>query len=322
MKINQHNYESFLIDYIDGNLSDVERMDVELFLQENPDIAEQISDFADVVLLPNNEINYDKKEELLIVALPNQEFEQWEATQPKLSKQPISYPHKQKLLKLGKRGMPQWVRYAAAACVAFVITFTIYNLRFTNENVLDELPIVVLPVEEIENKIENENEVASTSSATLLPIVATLPPVVEPVETTTPHPAPDTGRGVLHTPNTLIAHDASGVGVCNTPLRGTLSSSLVAISTIPLTTENLTLSPQTDLLIEPRFEEELELEAEEFRLIERVVNNERLLAAADQFIVTPAKIVIHNIFRRYYERRTDVEMFFEEREIPRFFAQR
>jgi hypothetical protein len=175
--------------------------------------------------------------------------------------------------------------------------------------VLDELPIAVLPTP-IEDEpiliIEDKDryEVRGTRYE-----VSTEP---------TSYPA------TSH-PATLLAHQTEIENPIDTesqPTQAVFSSQLIAISTIPLTAENATLSPKTDLLIEPKFEEELEFEPSEFRLIERVAGNERLLAAADQFIVTPAKTIIHNVVRRFYVRKTEVELFLEEVEMPRFFAQR
>ena len=313
-----------MIDYLDGNLSDAERMDVELFLQENPEIAEQISDWSDVVLMSNEEIIYDRKEELLTVALSNQEFEQWENMQPKLLKEHISYPDKHKLFKFEKRRMPQWTWYAAAACIALAITFTIYDLRFTNENVLDELPIAILPIEEMESgKWKIENEVVSTEF--ISSEVERLNDRVEVAERSRSHSSPEPLIAQTIFDDEQLTKDNEIMPNDNDEMNFQFSIfnfQLVAISTIPLSTEKVTLSPKTDLLIEPRFEEELEFEPTEFRLIERVAGNERLLAAADQFIVTPAKTIIHNVVRRFYVRKTEVELFLEEVEMPRFFAQR
>lgn len=50
MKINRTNYEAFLIDYLDGNVSPKLKDEIDLFMSENPDIAEEFSSIADIQL--------------------------------------------------------------------------------------------------------------------------------------------------------------------------------------------------------------------------------------------------------------------------------
>ena len=299
MKINHDNYESILIDYIDGTLNDVERAEVDSFLQQNPEIAEQICGFADVALSPNDDIGFDKKEDLLIVTLPNQEFEQWENTQPKLSKEHISYPHKQKLLKLGKRRTTQWTWYAMVACFVFALLVG----RWIFETTEAELPqIAVLPTEpiEIENvklKIENESRYevhfdASRASA----FVNHQSAVVELVETpASRHPKPDSEQDIIIT-------------------REHLAIAMITPISIPISIEKALIERS-----EPIFFEQFETE---FFLHQQLLIAERLELAVNDFIIDPVKSVIHNIARRFFERRTEVELRLEEQEFPRFFARR
>ncbi len=63
MKINRNNYEAYFIDYIEGNL-DVKLVDDFLeFLQQNPDLKDELSLFQSVALEPE-EIQFNKKEKL------------------------------------------------------------------------------------------------------------------------------------------------------------------------------------------------------------------------------------------------------------------
>ena len=60
MNITRNNYESYFIDYLDGNLSPVKLRELNAFLLLNPDLAEQLEE------LPTNrlkvpEINYPNK---------------------------------------------------------------------------------------------------------------------------------------------------------------------------------------------------------------------------------------------------------------------
>ncbi len=51
-KINTSNYESFYLDYLEGNLTSEDKLLFELFLQENPDLREELDmdDFSELVL--------------------------------------------------------------------------------------------------------------------------------------------------------------------------------------------------------------------------------------------------------------------------------
>lgn len=49
--INQYNYESYLFRYQEGELDDIERKEVERFLQEHPDIREEMDTYYDPTLV-------------------------------------------------------------------------------------------------------------------------------------------------------------------------------------------------------------------------------------------------------------------------------
>lgn len=55
MEINRDNYESFLVDYLDGTLSQSQKELVEEFLLLNPEIKDEINDLGDIVLMPEKE---------------------------------------------------------------------------------------------------------------------------------------------------------------------------------------------------------------------------------------------------------------------------
>ena len=44
-KIGRHNYEAFFLDYLEGTLSDEERIKVQDFLIANPDLKEELDSF-------------------------------------------------------------------------------------------------------------------------------------------------------------------------------------------------------------------------------------------------------------------------------------
>lgn len=61
MKINRNNYESFFIDYLEGNLDEKLVDDFIEFLQQNPDLKEELSLF-ETVSIGQEEITFNKKE--------------------------------------------------------------------------------------------------------------------------------------------------------------------------------------------------------------------------------------------------------------------
>lgn len=63
MQINHNNYEAFLLDYIEGNLSAEMTAELMLFLQQNPEIESGIEDFK-IISLEKEEAKFDAKKEL------------------------------------------------------------------------------------------------------------------------------------------------------------------------------------------------------------------------------------------------------------------
>ena len=63
MKITRENYESFFIDYLDGFLDEKLIDDFIEFLQQNPDLKEELSLFENVSVDAEN-ISFDKKDQL------------------------------------------------------------------------------------------------------------------------------------------------------------------------------------------------------------------------------------------------------------------
>lgn len=63
MKINLSNYEAWLLDYHDGTLSDQQKDELILFLNDHPELMSVLNDYEDVTLIPNN-LSFNKKEML------------------------------------------------------------------------------------------------------------------------------------------------------------------------------------------------------------------------------------------------------------------
>ena len=59
--VNRNNYEAFFLMYVDGELSATEKEMVEVFVQQNPDLKEELAMLQQVVLLPENEVVFADK---------------------------------------------------------------------------------------------------------------------------------------------------------------------------------------------------------------------------------------------------------------------
>ena len=65
MNINRHNYEEYFLLYIDNELSVDQKKQVELFVEENPDVEEELVMLKQSRLLPDDSIVFDKKHLLM-----------------------------------------------------------------------------------------------------------------------------------------------------------------------------------------------------------------------------------------------------------------
>jgi hypothetical protein len=64
MKITRSNYESWFLDYLEGNLDSSLMDEFQVFLRENPDLAAELEMGALITLESNQEIHFDAKENL------------------------------------------------------------------------------------------------------------------------------------------------------------------------------------------------------------------------------------------------------------------
>ena len=65
MNIDRHNYEEYFLLYIDNELSVDQKKQVELFVQENPDLEEELVMLQQSRLIPDDSIVFDKKHLLM-----------------------------------------------------------------------------------------------------------------------------------------------------------------------------------------------------------------------------------------------------------------
>ena len=81
MNINRHNYEEFFLLYLDNELSSEERSRVELFVQENPDLGEELKVLLQSKVSPDNTIVFANKEllmkEAVGISINLQNYEEW-----------------------------------------------------------------------------------------------------------------------------------------------------------------------------------------------------------------------------------------------------
>ncbi|MBL7749275.1 MAG: hypothetical protein JNM19_17685 [Chitinophagaceae bacterium] len=81
MSITRHNYEEYFILYMDNELGSEDRRMVELFLQNNPDLKEELDSLLQYKMEPDTAIVFDGKEELLKVngetPISHYNYEEW-----------------------------------------------------------------------------------------------------------------------------------------------------------------------------------------------------------------------------------------------------
>lgn len=63
--INEDNYEAYFLDYLEGNLSEKDKKELELFIKENPKLGEEIKAYDNsLFLIPDMEVSFKEKESL------------------------------------------------------------------------------------------------------------------------------------------------------------------------------------------------------------------------------------------------------------------
>jgi len=78
MKITRSNYESYFLDFLEGNLEPSIIGEFHLFLKENPDLASELEMGELPALFPNEDIRFEAKEELKkSVSDYDTEFQEW-----------------------------------------------------------------------------------------------------------------------------------------------------------------------------------------------------------------------------------------------------
>ncbi len=218
MNITRSNYEEFVLDYLEGTLSEELRLAMQQFLQQNADLQQELSEFSAIIINPDETIQLPNKANLLcdLIALDNYEeyaidyIEQtlppetqlamnlFLETEPLLKNElnnftlvtasadeSVIYEHKEQLKKrASKTGLVVLffanpvLRYAAAVAALLVLWQPISNM-FDNHEMITALPHL------------KNNSIASNKSTTVPP---------------------------LSLPNKVSANSNSGTSVYNTAL--------------------------------------------------------------------------------------------------------
>ena len=61
MNINRNNYETYILDYFEGQLTVDEKQELQLFLLVNPDLKEEFEQFEIININPDKDVKFDLK---------------------------------------------------------------------------------------------------------------------------------------------------------------------------------------------------------------------------------------------------------------------
>jgi hypothetical protein len=210
MKLNRNNYEEYFILYLDNELAAEDRLQVESFVQENPDLKAELDLLLQSKLLPDTDISFADKgplmrfenpsvslhnyEEWLISYIDNEltgeerkEVEQFVAADPSIQKEfsvlqqtklppeEIVFPYKESLYRREEKVRVvsiRWRRIAAAAVLLLGIsTAAIVLLKkpgkpqidLTKNQPKEKITPVDTPVNPPENATQKKQEVIVTN---------------------------------------------------------------------------------------------------------------------------------------------------------------
>ncbi len=190
-EINIHNYESYLLDYLEGRLNEEQAKKVEQFLALHPEIAEEIEQWHLIKLEPES-ISLDKsklkKEEEAIHSFQNRSKEEWviaalegdlDDTQLRIFKETkekdpelnelfrqmkkiklapdnsIQFPYKEGLKKKTVVVLPSWLRYGVAAASLLLFAYFGYKVVMTSQPSSRPMSHESTPTEINQSKTEN-----------------------------------------------------------------------------------------------------------------------------------------------------------------------
>lgn len=126
MTITTENYEFYALDYLEGNLDATTQEAMDNFLQKHPELQAEMEDMLAIILEPEDDIIFEKKDSL----------------------------RKKVVLNSGKsRVLPIWFRYAAAAAVIFAL---IYGTVQMSKQYNYSAPMEVVQEDELAPKVKHK----------------------------------------------------------------------------------------------------------------------------------------------------------------------
>lgn len=187
MKINKKNYEAYFLDYIEGQLSATDKVELERFLAQNPALANELNEFEEINLIADD-IEFEGKDNLKQTATPNateelciarlegdltateakqfdekranntalnNEYKRFEKTRLHTDKS-VVYSHKEELRKSGFLLIGRRKVFAAIAmAAAFALLFWVGGSLFSD----DELSNTAQQIEKQKTKVTEKQDV-------------------------------------------------------------------------------------------------------------------------------------------------------------------
>lgn len=160
--ITKDNYQAYLLDFLEGNLSKEDKRELEVFLEKNPHFADELKAYDESIFLsPDLTIKFEDKQTLM---------------------------HKKRFI------FPIWARYssyAAAILLLIGFSFTLFHHPYSKTNLTIDTPIaqntskLIIVEEKITEQPQQENLIAKTenTNSTSKEAQPTTPKVVSQTQT-------------------------------------------------------------------------------------------------------------------------------------------
>ncbi|MCY1634637.1 hypothetical protein [Marinifilum sp. D737] len=205
-RIDRHNYEEFFLDYLEGNLNDSEKKNLESFLALNPDLKEELDEMC-LLELEEEDIIFDKsslkqipfetdfedfcvaklegdleqEEELAFTKYLNEnligkaQYQLFERTKLKTDND-IIYPDKEELKRKERKIIPYWMISGVGIAASILLLFSVWNTSISDKNAdqdsakkvayNDSVKKVVVTPTKNSNRLEKLVEIKAESQTT------------------------------------------------------------------------------------------------------------------------------------------------------------
>ncbi|WP_165836070.1 hypothetical protein [Marinifilum breve] len=163
-RIDRHNYEEFFLDYLEGNLNDSEKKNLESFLVLNPDLKEELEEMC-LIELEEENITFDKsslkqipfetdfedfcvaklegdleqEEEIAFTKYLNEnligkaQYQLYEKTKLKADIG-IIYPDKEELKRKERKIIPYWMISGVGIAASVLLLFSVWNTTISDKS--------------------------------------------------------------------------------------------------------------------------------------------------------------------------------------------